>query len=167
MICGRATDVLILGDRLMHGSIPTSSVRHSILIAAANLVLAIGLVSQPDSGFSADAPAKPKKTVTATSPPPTKAVEAKRTPVTVRRAEFASAMILWFAIVMVGLAMVVLVMIMGRRLRNSLQRRPSASTVPDPLWYLKKNPKAVAHANQPDRTPDGESGPDTQGRITP
>ena len=50
-------------------------------------------------------------------------------------------MILWFTIVFVGLGLLVMVMIWGRRLRDSVRRRPTASTVPDPFWYLKKNPR--------------------------
>jgi hypothetical protein len=157
----------ILGDRCMHGSIPLS-VRHLIATAVAGAVLVIGFAWLPVTGLSADAPAKPPgKAASATTPPP-KVAEAKRTAVTARRIEFASAMMLWFVIVMVGLALVVMVMIWGRRLRDSLRRRSTASTVPDPLWYLKRNPKAVAHVNQPDRAQqDGESGPETQGRPTP
>lgn len=155
-----------LGDRSMHGSIPLS-VRHPIFTAAACTVLAIGFAWQPVIALGADAPAKPAgKPASATTPPP-KVADAKRSAVTVRRAKFASAMILWFVIVMVGLALVVMVMIWGRRLRDSLRRRPTASTVPDPLWYLKKNPKAVAHVNQPNPAEEGESGPETQGRPTP
>jgi hypothetical protein len=48
-----------------------------------------------------------------------------------------------------------------------VRRRPPASTVPDPFWYLKKNPKAVAHANPSDQSQDPESGSDSEGRPSP
>jgi hypothetical protein len=99
---------------------------------------------------------------------PEKAAEVKRAPgVAARRIEFASAMILWFSILLVGLGLLVMVMIWGRRLRNSVRRQPAASTVPDPFWYLKRNPKAVAHANQADQSQNAESGPDSEGQPSP
>jgi hypothetical protein len=150
----------------MHGSIEPP-VRRQVFVAAACAVLAAGTVWLPTTTFSADAPTAPAAKSAATSAP-AKAAETKRPPVvTARRVEFVSAMILWFAVVFVGLGLLVMVMIWGRRLRNSVRRQPPASTVPDPFWYLKKNPKAVAHANQPDRLEDSESGPDAEGRPTP
>jgi hypothetical protein len=166
MTRGRATNAFLLGDRFMHGSIP-SSVRHSTFAAGVCAVLAIGLAVPPVTGLCADAPAKPAEKATSASTPPPKVPEARRPAVTARRAEFASAMVLWFIIVLVGLGLLVMVMILGRRLRKSLYRRPPASTVPDPFWYLKRNPKAVAHANRPDQSQDAESGPDSEGRPTP
>jgi hypothetical protein len=177
MTCGRATHVSILGERFMHGSIQ-SSVRQPILTAVAcGFLIALGTVWSPNAIFSADAPAKPaEKTAVAITTPakpvetktPAKAADAKRAPrVSARRVEFASAMVLWFSIVLVGLGLLVMVMVLGRRLRNSVRRRPPPSTVPDPFWYLKKNPKAVAHANPAERSQDPESGSDSEGRPSP
>lgn len=139
-----------------------------MLTAAACAVLAIGTALLPNAAISADAPATPavKADSAATASP--KSAEVKRaTAVRARRIEFVSAIILWLAIVFVCLVLLVLVMVWGRRLRNSVRRRPAASTAPDPFWYLKKNPKAVAHANQPDGSPHAESGPDTEGQTAP
>jgi hypothetical protein len=164
MTDGRATNASILGDRFMHGSIQTS-MRQPMWTAAACALLTAGMAWSPDAIISADAPATPAEKAAAAKTAPSKAAEAKRTPrVAARRVEFVSAMILWFAILLVGLGLLVMVMVLGRRLRNSVRRRPPASTVPDPFWYLKKNPKAVVHANQPDQSQDPESGPDSEGR---
>jgi hypothetical protein len=167
MTGGRATDALILGDRSMHGSIQPP-VRHQMVVAAACAVLAVGIAFLPAKTYSADAPATPAAKADDATSAPSKPAERKRSPVVVaRRVEFVSAMILWFTIVFVGLGLLVMVVIWGRRLRDSVRRRPTASTVPDPFWYLKKNPRAVAHANQPDRPEDSESGPDDEGRPSP
>ncbi len=159
----------------MHGSIEPPArhrmpARHRIVLTVACAVLAVGTAFLPAKTYSADAAAAPAaKAADATSAPaPAKPAEKKRSPVVVaRRVEFVSAMILWFAIVFVGLGLLVMVVIWGRRLRDSVRRRPTASTVPDPFWYLKKNPRAVAHANQPDRPEDSDSGPDDEGRPSP
>jgi hypothetical protein len=167
MTGGRATDAFILGDRSMHGSIQ-SPVRHRMFVAAACAVLAVGTAFVPATTSSADAPATPAAKAADATSASAKPAGAKRSPVVAaRRVEFVSAMILWFAVVFVGLGLLVMVMIWGRRLRDSVRRRSPASTVPDPLWYLKKNPKAVAHANQPDRLEDSASGPDAEERPTP
>lgn len=167
MTDGRATHAVILGDRFMLGS-NQFSVRGFVLTAAACAVLAIGVASRPAAAISADAPAaRTAEAGSATNAPP-KPVEAKRaTAVKARRVEFVSAIILWIAIMFVCLGLLVMVMVWGRRLRNSVRRRPAASTVPDPFWYLKKNPKAVAHAKQPDGSPHAESGPDAEGQAAP
>ncbi len=179
MTCGRAINDSILGDRFMHGSIQ-SSVSPPILRTAVCALLALGMTWSPDTIFSADAPALPAKAAakpaektaaaaTASSKPASSnAAETKKAPsVKARRVEFVSAMILWFAILLAGLVLLAMVMIWGRRVRNSIRRRPPASTVPDPLWYLKKNPKAVAHANQADQTQGPESGPESEGQPSP
>jgi hypothetical protein len=159
--------VAILGVRFMHGSIQ-SSLRRQMLTASACAVLATLAAWLPQATLSAEAPPKsPEKAVSAATPS-SKPAEAKRSnAVTARRVEFVSAMILWFAILLAGLGLLLMVMIWGRRVRNFARRRPAASTVPDPFWYLKKNPKAVAHANQPDQSPDPQSGPDSDGQPTP
>jgi hypothetical protein len=151
----------------MHGSIQPP-VRQRMFIAAACAVLALSTAWLPTTTFSADAPATPVAKTDAATPAPAKPAEAKRAPAVVaRRVEFVSAMILWITVVFVGFGLLVMVMVWGRRLRNSVRRRPSPSTVPDPFWYLKKNPKAVAHANQPDGSEEPESGTDSEGRPTP
>jgi len=83
-----------------------------------------------------------------------------------KRVEFLSAMILWCVIVFVGLALVAMVMIWGRRLRRAVRRQPTASTVPDPLWYLKKSPPILTPADRAGRMEEKETGPDSGGRPT-
>lgn len=84
-----------------------------------------------------------------------------------RKAEFVSALILWLAIVAVGLALLVMVMMLGRRLRRAVRRQPSGPTVPDPLWYLKKSPSAVTPGDSVDRANERETGQGSDGRSTP
>jgi hypothetical protein len=106
----------------------------------------------------------------AADPPPTaaefKAPAAKRPLLPPeRKIEFVSAILLWFAVVTVGLAMVAMVMLLGRRLRNMVRRHPPTPTVPDPFWYLKKSPTIVTHSSPneplkgdgPGTQPDGRS----------
>jgi hypothetical protein len=81
-----------------------------------------------------------------------------------RKAEFLSAMILWCVIVFVGLTLVAMVMVWGRRLRRAVRRQPAAPTVPDPLWYLKKSPSVVTQADRAGRRDEKETGPDSGGR---
>jgi hypothetical protein len=115
-----------------------------------------------DVAFPADASTASPAPVSAA-----KASEAKRAALSAtRQAEFLSAMVLWCAIVIVGLALVVMVMVWGRRLRRAVRRQPAASTVPDPLWYLKKSPSAVAQGDQAGRMEEKETGPDSGGRPT-
>jgi hypothetical protein len=103
-------------------------------------------------------------------PPPTgaevKAPAAKRPQLPPeRKVEFVSAILLWFAVVTVGLAMVAMVMLLGRRLRNMVRRHPPTPTVPDPLWYLKKSPTiAATHIDPNERLKGDEPGPQPDGR---
>ena len=50
---------------------------------------------------------------------------------------------------------------------GALRREPSASTIPDPLWYLKKSPSAVADSKQVDRLEENTGGRDSDGRPLP
>jgi hypothetical protein len=81
-----------------------------------------------------------------------------------RKVEFVSAVLLWFAVVTVGLGLVAMVMVMGRRLRQIAQRQPRASKVPDPFWYLKKTPTNVTHSGPQDRLKGDGAGQEPDGR---
>ncbi len=81
-----------------------------------------------------------------------------------RKVEFVSAFLLWFAVVTVGLAMVALVMVLGRRLRQIVRRQPPAPTVPDPFWYLKKTPTNATHSSPNERMKGDGPGPQPDGR---
>jgi hypothetical protein len=128
-------------------------------------LLALLLGSHFDLPVFADTPAKAgAKAAPAAAPVPT-TPEVKRPSLPARkRVEFVSAIMLWFSVLVVGLGLVVMVMVWGRRLRRSLQRESLAPTVPDPLWYLKKSPSTVAHGNQPDRLTEKERGQDPDER---
>ena len=107
--------------------------------------------------------------ITAADPSPTKEAEvktpaAKRPLPPERKVEFVSAVLLWFAVVAVGLGMVAMVMVMGRRLRQIAQRQPPAPKVPDPFWYLKKTPTNATHSGQQDPLNGGEAGQEPDGR---
>jgi len=117
-----------------------------------------GVASAADSPKAA---ASPAPTATAKAP------EGKRPALPAgRRVEFLSALILWCVIVFVGLALVAMVMVWGRRLRRAVRRQPTASTVPDPLWYLKRDPSALTQANRAGPLEEKETGPDAEGRPT-
>jgi hypothetical protein len=128
--------------------------------------LLIVLLATPlgDVASAADSPQK------AAAPPPTSVVktpEGRRPALKVgKRAEFLSAVILWCVILFVGLALVVMVMVWGRRLRRAARRQPTAPTVPDPLWYLKKNPSVLTPAKSAGPREETETGPDAEGRPT-
>ncbi|HEX4071613.1 MAG TPA: hypothetical protein VHX68_10595 [Planctomycetaceae bacterium] len=81
-----------------------------------------------------------------------------------RKVEFVSAVLLWFAVVTVGLAMLAMVMLLGRRLRNFVRRRPPAATVPDPFWYLRKTPTNVTHSSPNERRKGDGPGAQPDGR---
>jgi hypothetical protein len=109
-------------------------------------------------------------------PPPTsaaaaaevKAPEAKKRPLPIhRKVEFLSAILLWLAVLLVGLALLVMVMIWATRLRRSVRRRPPAPSVPDPFWYLKPRPSAVTQGDQADPLKEKETGHDSDGRSPP
>ena len=72
--------------------------------------------------------------------------------------------LLWFAVVTVGLAMLAMVMLSGRRLRNMVRRRPPAPTVPDPFWYLRKTPTNVTHGSPNERMKGDGPGAQPDGR---
>jgi hypothetical protein len=79
---------------------------------------------------------------------------------------------LWVTIVVVGLVLLTVVMVWGRWVRKMARRKPTASTVPDPLWYLKTKPPAgstaAAGSAPPDpsrRSDDGDPGSDGSGRV--
>ena len=106
----------------------------------------------------------------AAEPSPTKGAEVK-TPAAKgrqlppeRKVEFVSAVLLWFAVVTVGLAMLAMVMLLGRRLRNFVRRRPPTPTVPDPFWYLKKTPTNVTHSSPNERMKGDGPGAQPDGR---
>lgn len=54
--------------------------------------------------------------------------------------QFMTALALWCLIVAVGLGLLTMTIVWGRSLRSLIRRKPSASTAPDPLWYLKTKP---------------------------
>jgi hypothetical protein len=54
--------------------------------------------------------------------------------------QFMTALALWSLIVVAGLALLTMTIVWGRSLRSAIRRKPSASTAPDPLWYLKTKP---------------------------
>ena len=106
----------------------------------------------------------------ATSPSATQEAKApaKRAPLTPgRRIEFVSAMLLWFAVVTAGLVLLALVMVWGRRLRHAVRRPPRLSTVPDPLWYLKKGSPAVAGGATEISPKKSDTGREADGRSEP
>jgi hypothetical protein len=132
-------------------------------VAIGACLLVVLLVAEPcPLGYAASPPV--------TSPPATQEAKAaaKRVPLTAgRRIEFVSAMLLWFAVVTAGLVLLALVMVWGRRLRHAVRRPPRLSTVPNPFWYLKKSPSAVA-GSAPEILPKkNETGRDADGRSEP
>jgi hypothetical protein len=54
--------------------------------------------------------------------------------------EFMTALALWCAILVVGLALLTMVVVWGRSVRALARRKPIPPTAPDPLWYLKTKP---------------------------
>lgn len=130
------------------------------LLLAGNCDFATAADTQPTTVAK---PAPAAKTA-----PIAKSAEAKRPPIPVgRRLEFISAMILWFAIIVVGFGLVVSVMVLGRRLRRRVRYHPPAATVPDPFWYLKKNPSTVPPGDASGRLKQPDSGPDPEGLAAP
>jgi hypothetical protein len=108
--------------------------------------------------------------ISAADPTPTKGAEVKAPAAKLshfppeRKVEFVSAVLLWFAVVTVGLAMLAMVMLLGRRLRNSVRQRPTAPTVPDPFWYLKKTPTNVTHSSPNEQIKGDGPGAQPDGR---
>jgi len=129
------------------------------LLLAGPCNLAASAADPPTTGVAAAPEAKTVET---------KGPGGKRNPLPpVRRVEFLSAIFLWCAIVVVGLALVAMVMVWGRRLRRAVRRQPPAPTVPDPFWYLKKTPSAVTQGEKADRSKDNETGHESGGRPMP
>jgi hypothetical protein len=113
------------------------------------------------AGFNQVSAADPQPT----TGPQVNAPAAKRPPLPPgRKVEFVSAVLLWFAVVTVGLAMVALVMVLGRRLRQMVRRQPPAPTVPDPFWYLKNTPTKVTHSGPNERSKGEGPAPEPDGR---
>jgi len=140
------------------------SVRPPLAKGAACVLFALLMV--PSFKPAVFAAAEPATSTAATSA--AKVPEAKRAPLPKgKRVEFLSAWILWCAIVAAGLALIVMVMAWGRRLRRAVRRQPPPTTVPDPFWYLKKSPSAVIPGEKVDQSKEKESGPDSEGRPTP
>jgi hypothetical protein len=167
MNCGRATKPGICGDRTMHASTQLS-VRRSTPTFAPGVLFVLLIVWPIERCLCAEPRPTTVIEVPAGAAPTTKPTEAKRSPVTAaRRVEFVSAMVLWFAILMVGLGLVVMVMVWGRRLRQAARRELPTSSVPDPFWYLKKSPSTVAHGNPVERLNQNETGQDSDERSTP
>jgi hypothetical protein len=166
MNTGRATKPGICGDRSMHAS-TQPPVRWSKPSATAGALFLLLIVGPIELAVSAE----PQPTTATHAPtaavPPAKPPEAKRSPVAAaRRVEFVSAMVLWFAILMVGLGLVVMVMVWGRRLRQAARRELPTSSVPDPFWYLKKSPSTVVQGYQAERLNQNETGQDSDERST-
>jgi hypothetical protein len=57
---------------------------------------------------------------------------------------------MWCGILALGVVLIAVVILWGRRLRRANRRQPAASTSPDPFWYLKKKPVHTAAGNRPD-----------------
>jgi hypothetical protein len=86
--------------------------------------------------------------------------------------EFMTALALWCAILVVGLALLTMVVVWGRSVRALARRKPIPPTAPDPLWYLKTKlpaPTAPAGSAPIDTSPhsdDADPGSDIS-RQTP
>jgi hypothetical protein len=86
--------------------------------------------------------------------------------------EFWTALGLWCAIVVAGIALLTMIVVWGRSLRALARRKPIPPTAPDPLWYLKTKPPAPpapagsAPADPSRRSDDTDPGSDIS-RQTP
>jgi hypothetical protein len=78
-----------------------------------------------------------------------------------------TALALWCAVLVAGLALLSVVVVWGRSVRNLARRKPLPSTAPDPLWYLKTKPPAppapagLAPTDETRRPGGGELGSDS------
>jgi hypothetical protein len=137
---------------------------------AALLVPVIGLLvanATPIRIFAAD---DPKPPVAADQAPKAKNPVPEAPRPAQRLGDKVLALGLWIAIVVVGLALLSVVMVWGRRLRRLARGKPRSPTAPDPLWYLKTKPPGSPAAAGPaptdsSRRSDGDPGSDVSGQT--
>jgi len=132
----------------------------TVLLSADSALVRVSVADEPKSAVTTDQAERAKE--------PAPEVPRRVRPI---GGEFMTALGLWCAILVAGIALLTMIVVWGRSLRALARRKPIPPTAPDPLWYLKTKlpappaPAGSAPVDTPRHSDDADPGSDISRRT--